>query len=280
MEKIRIITDSASDILSPYPDNLTVLPLNIRFGEDEYLDGVTIDHQEFFRKLEASKSLPTTSLISPAVFEESYEKAMQSGETVIAILLSSKLSGTYQSAILAAEEYENVFVIDSLNATLGLQILVRYALQLVDQDKPAEEIVTELERVKSHIRLMGMPDTLEYLRRGGRISGTVAFVGSALSIKPILKLEKGEIVMLGKARGSRNGFSYMLNEIEKMKGFNSSMPFCLGYTGISDALFRQFLSASGELWNTESPIPVSTVGATIGTHVGPDAIVIAFFENF
>lgn len=280
MEKIRIITDSASDILSPYPDNLTVLPLNIRFGEDEYLDGVTIDHQEFFRKLENSKSLPTTSLISPAVFEESYEKAMQSGETVIAILLSSKLSGTYQSAILAAEEYENVFVIDSLNATLGLQILVRYALQLVDQDKPAEEIVTELERVKSHIRLMGMPDTLEYLRRGGRISGTVAFVGSALSIKPILKLEKGEIVMLGKARGSRNGFSYMLNEIEKMKGFNSAMPFCLGYTGISDALFQQFLSASGELWNTESPIPVSTVGATIGTHVGPDAIVIAFFENF
>ena len=280
MKKVRIITDSTSDYCAPYPENLTVLPLTIHFGQEEYLDGVTISHKEFFEKLEKAAEMPTTSLISPGVFEDAFDQAEEAGEAVVAILISSKLSGTYQSAVLAAEGREDVYVIDSLNATLGLQILVRYALRLADQGMDAGQIAQEILRVKPHARLTGMPDTLEYLHKGGRISKTVALLGGALSIKPILALCDGEVIMIGKARGTKNGNNCLIKEVEKYDGINLSMPFCLGYTGLSDSLLQAFIADSAHLWEgATEPLPVSTVGATIGTHVGPDAVVLAFFDN-
>lgn len=208
MEKIRFITDSASDMNHPRED-VTILPLHIRFGDDEYADGVTISHREFYEKLIECDTLPTTSLISPAVFEDAYEQAVSAGETVIVITISGKLSGTCQSARIAAEDYEGkVFVVDSMNATIGERILVEYGLQLKDQGKSAEEIVSILEKEKSKIHTMGLLDTLEYLKKGGRISSTVAFIGGALAIKPVVAVSDGEIIMLGKARGSKNAEKY------------------------------------------------------------------------
>lgn len=279
MEKIRILTDSGSDICAPYPENLTVLPLTIHFGQEEYRDGETIDHKTFYEKLTSCKELPTTSLIPPGEFEAAFEKAQIAGETVIAITLSSKLSGTYQSAALAAEGFENVHVVDSMNATLGEQILVKYALQLAEGGMAASDIVAELERAKSHVNLMGMPDTLEYLQRGGRMSKTVAVLGSALSIKPVLRLVDGVVVMIGKARGSKNGNNYLIQEVSK-SGVDFSKPLCLGYTGLSDELLQRYIADSRQLWEGKvDKLPISTVGATIGTHVGPGAIVLAFFDN-
>ncbi|MDY4220916.1 MAG: DegV family protein [Candidatus Faecousia sp.] len=279
MEKIRILTDSGSDICAPFPENLTVIPLTIHFGPEEYRDGETIDHKTFYEKLTSGSALPTTSLIPPGEFEQAYKKARDAGETVIAILLSSKLSGTYQSAALAAEEFENIFVIDSLNATLGEQILVKYALQLVEQGMSAADIAAELERAKSHVNLMGLPDTLEYLHRGGRISKTIAVLGGALSIKPVLRLVDGVVVMIGKARGSKNGNNYLIQEVNK-SGVDFSKPLCLGYTGLSDELLQRYIADSRQLWEGKTDkLPISTVGATIGTHVGPGAIVVAFFDN-
>lgn len=165
MEKIRFITDSASDMNHPRED-VTILPLHIRFGDDEYADGVTISHREFYEKLIECDTLPTTSLVSPAVFEDAYEQAVSAGETVIVITISGKLSGTCQSARIAAEDYEGkVFVVDSMNATIGERILVEYGLQLKDQGKSAEEIVSILEKEKSKIHTMGLLDTLEYLKK-------------------------------------------------------------------------------------------------------------------
>ena len=279
MEKIRILTDSGSDICAPYPEHLTVLPLTIHFGQEEYRDGETIDHKTFYEKLTSCKELPTTSLIPPGEFETAFEKAQAAGETVIAITLSSKLSGTYQSAALAAEGFENVHVVDSMNATLGEQILVKYALQLAEGGMAASDIVAELERAKSHVNLMGMPDTLEYLQRGGRMSKTVAVLGSALSIKPVLRLVDGVVVMIGKARGSKNGNNYLIQEVSK-SGVDFSKPLCLGYTGLSDELLQRYIADSRQLWEGKvDKLPISTVGATIGTHVGPGAIVLAFFDN-
>ena len=279
MEKIRILTDSGSDLCPPFPQNLTVIPLTIHFGPEEYRDGETIDHKTFYEKLTSGSVLPTTSLIPPGEFEQAYKKARDAGETVIAILLSSKLSGTYQSAALAAEEFENIFVIDSLNATLGEQILVKYALQLVEQGMSAADIAAELERAKSHVNLMGLPDTLEYLHRGGRISKTIAVLGGALSIKPVLRLVDGVVVMIGKARGSKNGNNYLIQEVNK-SGVDFSKPLCLGYTGLSDELLQRYIADSRQLWEGKTDkLPISTVGATIGTHVGPGAIVVAFFDN-
>ncbi len=279
MEKIRILTDSGSDITAPYPENLTVIPLTIHFGDEEYQDGVTIDHRTFYEKLTNGDKLPTTSLVSPGVFADAFAQARRQGETVIAIILSGKLSGTYQSAVLAAQEFEHVYVVDSRNATLGEQILVRYALQLVEQGLDARAIVEELERVKPHVNLMGMPDTLEYLHRGGRISKTVALLGGALSIRPVLRLMDGEVVMIGKARGSKNGNNFLIQEVNK-SGVDFTKPLCLGYTGLSDALLRRYIADSTQLWEGKvDTLPISTVGATIGTHLGPDAVVLAFFDS-
>ncbi len=279
MEKIRIITDSGSDICAPFPQNLTVVPLTIHFGPEEYRDGETIDHRTFYEKLTSGKELPTTSLIPPGEFEQAFQKAEAAGETVIAILLSSKLSGTYQSAVLAADGCDHVHVVDSMNATLGEQILVKYALRLVEQGLSAAEIVAELERAKSHVNLMGVPDTLEYLHRGGRISKTVAVLGGALSIKPVLRLVDGEVIMIGKARGSKNGNNYLIQEVTK-SGVDYTKPICLGYTGLSDELLQRYIADSRQLWEGKvDTLPISTVGATIGTHVGPGAVVVAFFDN-
>lgn len=279
MEKIRILTDSGSDICAPFPENLTVIPLTIHFGPEEYRDGETIDHKTFYEKLTSGSELPTTSLIPPGEFEQAYKKAQDAGETVIAILLSSKLSGTYQSAALAAEGFDHVYVVDSLNATLGEQILVKYALQLVERGMSAADIAAELERAKSHVNLMGLPDTLEYLHRGGRVSKTVAVLGGALSIKPVLRLVDGVVVMIGKARGSKNGNNYLIQEVNK-SGVDFSKPLCLGYTGLSDELLQRYIADSRQLWEGKvDTLPISTVGATIGTHVGPGAIVVAFFDN-
>ena len=198
---------------------------------------------------------------------------------MVAVTLSGKLSGTYQSAVLAAQEFENVHVVDSLNATLGEQILVRYALRLAGTGKAAGEIAAELERIKPHVNLIGMPDTLEYLHRGGRISKTVAVLGGALSIRPVLRVADGVVTMIGKARGSKNGNNYLIQEVNK-SGIDFTMPLCLGYTGLSDALLQRYIADSTQLWEGKiDTLPICPVGATIGTHLGPDAVILAFFDD-
>ena len=280
MTKIRIITDSASDIASPHRPEITVLPLTITFGDTDYLDGVTISHREFYEKLIESDTLPKTSLISPAVFEETFEKAKAAGEDVLVITLSGKLSGTYQSAVLSAADYDNVRVVDSENVTIGEQILVDYALRLVDEGLTLSDITYRLERAKKHIHTIGLLDTLEYLKKGGRISKTVAFVGGALSIKPVVTVADGEVVLLGKARGSRSGNNYLTQEIEKTEGIDFSMPFSLGYTGLSDVLLQKYMEDSRFLWADQTDhLPICTIGSAIGTHVGPNAIAVAFFDK-
>lgn len=277
MEKIRIITDSASDFPKPYPDNLTVIPLSIRFGDEEFKDGVDISYQEFFERLAASPELPKTSLIPPTEFEAAFDAAEAAGETVVAVLLSSKLSGTCQSARIAADGRDNVYVVDSVNATLGEQLLVKYALRLAEQGKNAADIAQELERAKSNIRLMGVIDTLDYLRKGGRISKTVAFVGGVLSVKPVLALVDGEVILIGKARGSHSGNSFLMKEVQKT-GIDFSMPYSLGYTGTDAARLQQFMQDSSQLWEGRE-IPISTVGAAIGTHLGPGGVVVSYFKS-
>lgn len=281
MQKIRIITDSASDITASSREDLTVLPMRISFNDEEYLDGKTITHREFYEKLIENDILPVTSLIPPIIFEEEYRKSVDKGETVLVITISSKLSGTHQSAVLAAEKFGGrVFVVDSLNATIGEQILIQYAFEMIDQGADIEKIIENLEKAKHKIHIIALLDTLEYLKKGGRISKTAAFVGGALSIKPVVTVSKGEVVLLGKARGSKNGSNFLIKEIEKVNGVDFHKPFCLGYTGLNDSLLQKYIKDSEFLWvDYAEKLPVCSVGATIGTHVGPNAIVVAFFDK-
>lgn len=279
--KVRIMTDSASDFPLSHRPELTVLPMCISFGEEQYLDGVDLTHREFYEKLIEHEHLPTTSQIAPGQFEEAFRQAVDAGETVVAVVLSSKLSGTWQSACIAAESFpDRVYVVDSENATVGERILAERALELMDQGLEAADIAARLEEEKKDIRLVALLDTLEYLKRGGRISPAIAMVGGILSIKPVVAVQEGEVVMLGKARGSKNGSNLLIQEIEKAGGVDFARPHLLGYAGLNDTLLQKYIEDSSQLWagHTDS-LRVATVGGTIGTHVGPGAIAVAFFRR-
>lgn len=279
---VKIIIDSACDISKAEADELGLifLPLKTIFGEEEFLDGITISHKEFYEKLIESEHLPTTSQIPPHEYESIFEEIKANGDTAVVVTLSSKLSGTYQSANIARDGYEDcIWIVDSENVCIGEQILIRYACQLRDEGVTASEIATKLDEKKKHIRVLALLDTLEYLKRGGRISATVAAAGSLLSIKPVVAVVDGEVAMLGKARGSKNGNNMLHEEIHKCGGIDFSMPFRLGYTGLDDTLLQKYIADHDTLWkNQVDTLPINTIGSTIGTHVGPGAIAVAFFE--
>ncbi len=279
--KIRIMTDSASDLLPPHRPEVTVLPMDVTFGGETYQDGVNLTHHQFYEKLIEGEDLPVTSQIPPARFEEAFRQAVEAGESVVAVVLSAKLSGTWQSACIAAEEFPGqVFVVDSANATIGELILVERALELLDQGLEAAAIAAKLEEEKQDIRLVALLDTLEYLKRGGRVSASVALVGGLLAIKPVVAVQEGEVVVLGKARGSKNGNNLLVQEIEKTGGVDFSRPYRLGYAGLDSGLLQKYIADSAALWTDHADhLPIGTVGGTIGTHVGPGAIAVAFFQK-
>ena len=212
---VRIIVDSTADLIPQVRQRLTVVPLTVCFGQQEYIDGVTITHKEFYEKLVESDVLPTTSQATPAAFAQVFAQTERAGDSAVVLTISSKLSGTYQSAMIAAGDYDNIYVVDSGSAAIGVGILAELALQLADGGMCAREIARQLEEEKKKVRIVAMVDTLEYLKRGGRISKTVAFAGELLNIKPVLSVVDGEITMLGKARGSKQGNNLLVTRSKR-----------------------------------------------------------------
>ncbi len=277
--KTRIIVDSTSDLLPAFQERVHVVPLTVHFGDQEYVDGVTIDHKAFYEKLIETDVLPSTSQATPAAFAEQYEAAKQTGEAAVVITISSKLSGTYQSAVIASEEYENIYIVDSCTGAIGGGILVELALQCLDAGMSAAEIAAKLEEEKEKIVIVALVDTLDYLKMGGRVSKTVAFAGTLLNIKPVLSVTNGDIKMLGKARGSKQGNNLLVQESEKAGGVDFSKPVLLGYTGLSDVLLLKYIEDSKHLWEAGlDEVRYTTIGSVIGTHAGPGAVAVAFFK--
>lgn len=279
--KVRIIVDSAADLVPAVKEKLTVLPMTLRFGDNEYTDGVDITNKEFYEKLIESDEIPTTSQIGPMAFEKAYKEALSQDEDVVVIAVSSKLSGTYQSACIAKEEVGgNIYVVDSLSVAVGEGILAEYAVRLVEEGKSAEEIAEILTQKRSDIRVVAMLNTLEYLKKGGRISKTVAFAGELLSIKPVVSIMEGEVNILGKARGSKQANNLLVKEIEAAGGVDFTMPLLLGYTGVEDSLLRKYVDDSHALWEGQGDkLRYTSIGSIIGTHAGPGAVAVAFFKN-
>ena len=278
--KTRIIVDSTADLMPEYKSRVHTVPLTVHFGQQEFIDGVTIDHKTFYEKLIESDVLPTTSQATPDAFMQEFEQVKAAGEEAVVITLASQFSGTYQSAMIAAAEYEHVYVVDSASAAMGSGILAELAFRLLDAGKSAREIAATLEEEKKKIVVVALVDTLEYLKKGGRISKAVAFAGGVLNIKPVLSVVDGEINMLGKARGSKMGNNLLVQEIDKAGGIDFTKPVLLGYSGISDALLQKYIEDSRHIWegNLEK-VRYTTVGSVIGTHAGPGAVVVAFFKN-
>ena len=278
---MKIIIDSTVDLPSAIKDRFLTVPLTVHFGDEEYIDGITLDHKTFYEKLIESDVLPTTSQASPATFAKIFDEVVASGEEAVCITVSSKLSGTYQSACIAAEEYKDkIFVVDSRSAAIGSGILAELALKAMDEGMGAKELAAYLEKEKEKIIVIAMLDTLEYLKKGGRISKTVAFAGGLLSIKPVVSIEDGEIKILGKARGSKQGNNLLVQEIHKAGGVDFSKPVLLGYTGLSDLLLKKYIEDSSALWqNSLEDLRSTIIGSVIGTHAGPGAVAAAFFRN-
>lgn len=280
---VKLISDSACDMTQREAKELgvIVLPLKTTINGVEYLDGVTITTEEFYEKLESCNTLPTTSQLSPAEFEDALRPIVESGDEAVIITLAGKLSGTVQSAAIAAEETGGkVWVVDSGNVTIGQGILLRYAIQLRDRGLTGREIAEELERVKPRICLLARVDTLEYLMRGGRLSKTAAIAGIVLHIKPVVSVEDGEIKVIGKARGSRQSNNMLTEFILKKGGIDFSMPVMLAFSGTDDALLKGYIDNSRALWEGHlDSLPVTMIGSTISTHAGPGAIAVAFFAK-
>lgn len=278
---VRIIVDSTADLRDEIKNRFEIVPLSVHFGETQYLDGIDIDKSKFYEMLIESDVVPTTSQPSPDAFEQVYKKVVESGDTAVVLSVSSTISGTCQSALIAAEDYPaQIYVVDSRSAAIGTGILAELALRYVEQGLSACEIARKLNEDKDRICLVALVDTLEYLKRGGRISKTVAFAGGVLNIKPVIGLEDGNIVMLGKARGSKQGNNLLIEQINKAGGIDFSKPILLGYTGISDALLQKYIVDSEHIWkcNTDK-LSFCQIGSVIGTHAGPGAVAVAFFKN-
>ena len=278
---VRIITDSGIDLPGELDPRLTVIPLGITFGTTTYADGVDLTNDRFYELLIESDELPKTSQATPFAYQQVFEQVRAAGEEAVVITLSSKLSGTFQSAVTAAADFPEVHVVDGKNVTIGQSLLVLYALRLVDEGLAATEIAEKVESVVDRVCLLALLDTLEYLKRGGRIPKSVGAIGELLAIKPVVGVVDGEVAMLGKARGSKNGRNQLHQQVEK-HGIDFDMPILLGYTGLSQKLLKKYLDDNRAIWEdkvSEDKLPITSVGATIGTHVGPGAIALAFFAK-
>ena len=280
---IKILVDTASDVEKNEAEELGVflIPIKVRFGDQEYSDGINLTHGEFFEKLIESTELPQTSQINEFSWEESFKQLTADGSEVIAITLSSKLSGTYSCAVKAAKKFGGkVHVVDSIQACIGERILLQYAIRLVNAGRSAAEIAKELDDKKNKIQLLAVLDTLKYLRKGGRISSVTAIAGEMLSIKPVVSVTKGEVKLVGKAMGSKKSNNLLNQLVQKCGGIDFEMPYALGYSGLNDDFLQKYLKDSESLWKGKTEfIPAYMIGSTIGTHVGPNAIAVAFFAK-
>lgn len=278
---VKIIVDSTVDLPAELMKEFVTVPLTVRFGDEEYRDGIDITRRQFYEKLVECDVMPQTSQVPPAGFEACFQKIVDDGDTAVVITVSSKLSGTFQSAMIALDGFEDsIFVVDSRSVAIGSGILSQYALRLLEEGKTAREIASKLESVRDNVCVIALLDTLEYLKKGGRISATAAFAGGLLSIKPVAAIEDGEIKLLGKARGSKQGNNLLIKMIDEKGGIDFSMPILLGYTGLSNLTLKKYLEDSRFLWEEGGREPEYTmIGSVIGAHAGPGAIAAAFFKN-
>lgn len=290
---IKIITDSASDISQEMAKEMgiTVLPLTIRFGNKEYTDGITLTNEEFYYQLVHSNEFPKTSQISPFTYEEVFRKAIADGSDVVYIGISSDVSGSLQNAELMAAQFDGkVQVVDSRNFCISMYALVGRALQLRDNDHlDAASIAQTLREEIRKLHIISIFDTLEFLKKGGRLSSAAAFAGGLLNIKPVISIGDGIVKVIGKARGTRNGFRILKDYIQDLGGIDFSKPVAFGFTGAGrgEELLHEFIAESKEIYagfqgnngHAVTEIPILHVGATVGTYAGPGAFATTFFSK-
>lgn len=277
---IRLITDSTADLDPRRARELgvEVIPLSVHFGDTVYLDGVDITPEQFYEKLAGADRLPTTSQVNPDVFTVAFEKHLAAGDEVLGIFLSSELSGTFQSAAIARDmtDPKRVRVVDSRSATFGLGLLVEQVKVLMDQGLGLDELEKQANALAGRVRLLAAVDTLKYLKMGGRISAATAVVGGLLGVTPIIAVQGGIVEAAGKTRGRKAAFAWIREELERRPA-DLSLPVGFGYSAAPEILEENM--AYFKDWSDQAPFVItSDIGAVIGTHAGPKATGLAYFE--
>ena len=278
MEKIKIITDSTLDLPAELirEKNIEVLPLLINFGEESYLDGVEITTKEMIDKINATGILPTTAQVTPNRFEETFKKYLDEGYKIVALTLSSDMSGTYQSACIAKDmlESDDIVVIDSRNVTSGLGLLVLKACQFRDKGlgikEIEEEILKAIPKVKSSLNF----ESLENLVRGGRLSKTAGTIGSVLGLRLILEVKDGKMSVKDKVRGSKKALKKLISDFESVDvDFDSPIVLL--------ELLNEDVYQGLKIYFQEKNINYidAKVGCTVGIHSGIKPCGIFFFEK-
>ena len=278
---IRIITDSAADFDPAVAKrrNIDVAPMTIQFGDASFLAGRTLSNEVFYKLLQEGRENPSTSQPAPEVFLRLFQQAKAAGDQVVAVLLSGSLSGTLQSAVIAKElcQYEPIYLVDSRTASAGIQILVNYACKLRRSGLGAEDIAGELERLKDRVRIFAVIDTLEYLRRGGRLSGFQAGLGSMAKLKPTIAVRGGTVSIVGKSLGTAAAVKRLQKLLEDHP-VNDDYPSYFLYTDdrTREDLLLPKLREQGRL---PQRLHYCGIGPAIGTHIGPGALGMAYMER-
>lgn len=276
---IRIVTDTAADIPLAEANSLAVelVKLNVNFGDMPF-DVLAEDAFDvFYRLLESSKELPTTSQPAPTDYLQIFQSAKEAGDEVVVITLSSKLSGTLQSATIAKQmaDYEPIYIIDSKQAAMGQRLLVEYAARLRDSGKTAAQIAGVIGDAAGRVCLFAALDTLKYLRRGGRIPRSAEVVGTLMGIRPLITVNsEGSVSMAGKARGHAGAVTGMVKLMDAHTNFDDAAPVYFGYTA-QDQYCRNFAKLAAARYRLKNT-PIVPVGPVVGTHVGPNAFAVAY----
>ncbi|MBC8536034.1 DegV family protein [Feifania hominis] len=277
---IQIITDSTCD-LSPEQAaalGVTVVPLRVRFGEREYIDGVELTKAQFYQLLSESRELPTTSQINPDAFEALFRQVVERGDEVLGVFLSGELSGTFQSAVIARELVgaQHIHLVDSGSVTLGLALLLEQAAHLRDEGQSAKQIAVRLEELRGRLSLYAMVDTLKYLKMGGRLSGGAAAIGGLLGIKPIVTALDGKIEAVAKARGKAAALAWIA---EKVAGEKMDPALGISFAhSCNPELMHELRDRIEQVCELPSSFAVE-IGSVVGTHAGPGCVGIAYFRG-
>jgi len=277
---VRLVTDSTADLPAEVARALgiSVVPLSVFFGDESYLDGVELDTATFYARLASSKDLPRTSQPPPAAFEEVYRRLIDQGaDAILSIHLSSKLSGTYQSACTArttlAENGSTVpiEIIDSLSVSVGMNYAIQKAASLAGEGSDLARLKAFVEDALARTTILAVLDTLEYVRRGGRIGGASALLGTMLSFKPIVSLKNGEVIAIERPRTRSRAYA----RIAQLLGESGTVE-AVSIAQSNDEVGEQLAETVKEVYAGE--LPIYQLGAALGTHTGPGTAAIAIVQ--
>ena len=273
---IRFLVDTSSDYTVDEIKNqgMQLVPLHITLGEDDYKDAYDLTKDRFYELLTSNEEVPKTSQPAPQDFVDAFEEAEENGDELICILLSSKLSGTFQSAVLSKNivGYEKIHLVDSLGATHMIRIMAEYGQALAKEGKSAEEIVAALDEMKSKIKVLAVVDTLEYLCKGGRVSRTAAAIGEMAKVKPMITVSEGQVSVIGKSLGKNKAIGSLLKALGECEVDERFPIYSVSTLGTENCeAFEKRLTEAGYQFKERVQL-----GATIGTHIGPGAFGIIF----